>query len=95
MVVPNPIVIPMTVESDIVAFNMSVSSDVIAFAMSVGAAIYTSPVSDYEGPYSVIPTRSQQVLHTNNKRAISDIIVEPIPRNYGLVEYDGSHLTIS
>lgn len=49
----------------------------------------------FEGPYMVTPTRSTQLLHTSGKAMISDVIINPIPSNYGLVTWNGSVLTIS
>ena len=49
----------------------------------------------YGGPYEVIPRPRQQVLSTKGKTLDGDIIVHPIPNNYGLVIWDGAVLTIS
>lgn len=49
----------------------------------------------YEGPYEFTPTRSTQIAHTSAARLSRDIIVNPIPQNYGLVTWDGSVITIS
>lgn len=50
--------------------------------------------TDYEGPYSVNPTTSQQVLPTNNKKAHDNITVHEIPDIYGDVYRDGDTLYI-
>lgn len=49
----------------------------------------------YTGPYTVTPTRTTQVLFTDNKYMKENIIINPIPKNYGLVTWNGSFLTIS
>lgn len=49
----------------------------------------------YTGPYIVTPTRSEQVLPTEGKTLGQDIIVNPIPSNYGLITWDGAILTVS
>lgn len=49
----------------------------------------------YAGPYEVTPTRETQVLHTAHKVASRNIVVKPIPPNYGLITWDGSVLTVS
>lgn len=49
----------------------------------------------YEGSYHVTPTRETQVLPTEGKYMLSDVIVDPIPKNYGLVERIGMALRIS
>ena len=50
----------------------------------------------YPGPYEVTPQRrGAVVLETNGKRMTADVIVAEIPRNYGLITWDGSVLTVS
>ena len=38
---------------------------------------------------------AQVVVNEQNKKATADIIINPIPRNYGLVTWNGSVLTVS
>lgn len=49
----------------------------------------------YSGDYTVTPTRSTQVLATKGKSLQKNITVEPIPKNYGLITWNGSTLTVS
>lgn len=49
----------------------------------------------YRGPYEVTPTSETQVLPTEGKRMTADVVVNPIPSNYGLITWDGSKLTVS
>lgn len=49
----------------------------------------------YGGAYRVTPSRSNQVLPTIGRYLDRDIVIEAIPGNYGLVEWNGSVLTIS
>lgn len=49
----------------------------------------------YTGPYTVTPTRSQQILQTSRLAMTSNVIVEPIPSNYGLITWNGAALTVS
>lgn len=51
--------------------------------------------ADYSGPYQVTPSETEQVLPTANTSLASNIVINPIPSNYGLVEWNGSNLTIS
>ena len=52
-------------------------------------------VDPYEGEYSVTPSEAAQVLATEGKWARHDIVVQPIPNNYGRIEWNGSVLTVS
>ena len=54
---------------------------------------YDLPV--YDGITEVTPSNQAQVLQTSNKALTRNIVVNPIPSNYGLVTWDGSRLTIS
>lgn len=49
----------------------------------------------YEGETEITPTAQAQILRTNGKRMTADIVVNPIPNNYGLITYYGSTLTVS
>lgn len=51
--------------------------------------------AQYTGPTTVTPTQSEQVLHTQDLYVIDDIVIEPIPNNYGLITWNGAVLTVS
>lgn len=42
----------------------------------------------YNGPLEVTPTREQQTLPTSGKVLGENVVVHPIPKEYGLVSYD-------
>ena len=52
-------------------------------------------IPDYHGEYEVVPSGSRQVLHTAGEHLYRDVVVEPIPSNYGLITWNGSTLTVS
>lgn len=49
----------------------------------------------YEGAYEVTPTQYAQVLPTSGRELSQDVIVNPIPSNYGLITWNGSVLRVS
>ena len=49
----------------------------------------------YQGPYEVTPGREAQVLPTEARTLARDVVVGPIPQNYGLITYNGSTITVS
>ena len=55
----------------------------------------TIDVDIYDGVTEVTPSTQMQVLPVRNKTVTDNIIINPIPSNYGLVTWDGSRLTIS
>lgn len=52
-------------------------------------------VPTYDGPTTVTPSLQTQTLETAGKQLVSNITVNPIPSNYGLITYNGSVLTVS
>jgi len=50
---------------------------------------------EYTGATEVTPSRETQILHTNKRTVLSDITINPIPENYGLITYDGYKITVS
>lgn len=59
-----------------------------------GFAVVQTP-SEYDGPVVVTPSQQTQVLPTNGTRLTSNIKVNPIPSNYGLITWNGSIITVS
>lgn len=57
--------------------------------------VYSVGVPTYDGPQEVVPGRHAQVLRTDGTKVVGDIVVDPIPSNYGLVTWDGSVITVS
>lgn len=49
----------------------------------------------YTGQTVVVPSESRQILPTQGTLLAENIIVEPIPSNYGLICWNGSALTVS
>lgn len=49
----------------------------------------------YTGETEITPSEDTQVLQTANKTVVQDIIINPIPSNYGLITWNGSTLTVS
>ena len=49
----------------------------------------------YTGDTVITPTQETQVLHTEMKSVLTDITINPIPSNYGLITWDGAILTVS
>ena len=49
----------------------------------------------YTGATTVTPTQGVQVLATEGLVVPTNIIINPIPSNYGLITWNGSTLTVS
>ena len=49
----------------------------------------------YTGDTDITPGSTARTLPTNGKMLLTDITVQPIPSNYGLITWNGSVLTVS
>lgn len=49
----------------------------------------------YDGPYTVTPGEARIVLDTGRKNMAQDLVVEPIPSNYGKITWNGETLSVS
>lgn len=49
----------------------------------------------YTGETVITPTQETQTLVTTGKLIPADIVINPIPNNYGLITWDGTVLTVS
>ena len=63
-------------------------SGAVATAYTVGAAAF-------DGDYEITPTRETQIIKTAQTVLKRNIIVNPIPSNYGKITWDGGVLTVS
>ena len=63
-------------------------------ALSIGMP-YIDGGRRYEGEYSIRPQPYEQTLPTASRKLERDITVGAIPSNYGLIEWNGSVLTVS
>lgn len=89
------ITIPMTVQASAVTIPMDVSASSAEFSMSLGAIYAMSTVDNYEGVYEYTPTTETQTVEIEGLKATENIIINPIPSNYGLITWNGSTLTVS
>lgn len=52
-------------------------------------------VDPYAGEYEVTPSAEAQTLDTIGKRLTANVVINPIPSNYGLITWNGAFLTVS
>ena len=72
---------------------VSIEQDVIRPAKVEFATIRYGE-DPYEGPYEVTPTEEEQVLAVTGKTGQRNITVNPIPDNYGRLQWSGNTLTV-
>lgn len=57
-------------------------------------SIRGSHSAPYDGSYEVVPSEDLQTLGTQRRVLANDIVIHPIPSNYGRIDWDGSVLTV-
>ncbi len=61
----------------------------------VGIINIPTKQEEYRGIYEVTPSREMVELQTNGLSMARNVIINPIPSNYGLITWNGSVLTVS
>lgn len=52
-------------------------------------------VERYQGDYIFTPSSEEQIIPILGKTATDNIVINPVPSQYGLVTWDGSIITVS
>lgn len=52
-------------------------------------------IPEYEGAYEVTPSDESIVLETAGLETVNNIVINPIPPNYGKITWDGRVITVS
>lgn len=63
--------------------------------LDIEANIVVVQGDPYTGSYTVTPSSVTQTLDTANKTMATNVTINPIPSNYGLITWNGSTLTVS
>ena len=85
----------LTVSGNIVTTPLRVQGGIKTDPVRVGGGVSFTGADPYEGAYEITPTNETQVLETTHKKLAHNIIINPIPSNYGLITWNGSILTVS
>lgn len=79
--------------SDAKEITGEVNSQEMAGTILAGSGSGIIPI--YGGPCEVTPAQYQQILYTAGFEMTRNVVVNPIPQNYGLITYNGYHITVS
>ena len=58
-------------------------------------AIVHGSAEPYTGEYEVTPSQETQTLNCAGLQMSENVVVHPIPSNYGLITWNGAALTVS
>lgn len=73
----------------------SISGTLAKKCSLVGTISKDASLHYYDDDYIFTPSEEEQVIPTSNKFVSRNIIVNPIPNNYGLISWDGRVITVS
>lgn len=84
-------------------FNVAEQDKIYSFTVAqddaqtfgVDTAITLVNGAAYEGAYEITPTADVQIVPAAGLVMRNDLIINPIPDNYGLITWDGSVITVS
>ena len=89
------IAIPMKVSVSQVNLPVQVAVSDVELPIGVAASYQMVEGETYEGPYEFTPTQETQTAQTANKVLLENIVINPIPQNYGLITWNGAVITVS
>lgn len=89
------IAIPMRVAVTEQAIPMSIATSNVNLSAQLGASFSVVDADIYEGEYTFTPSEETQTILTKNKYLEDNIVINPIPSNYGKITYNGSVITVS
>lgn len=79
----------------VVAANAVLSDRIVPVQASVSTPVQYTQYPEYEGEIEFIPSAEAQTIHIKNTVAHTDIIIDPIPSNYGLITQVGAGIRVS
>lgn len=77
------------------SMNITIKPQKLAITTGKQIAREYVEVLPYEGEYEVTATNEIQILPTRNLRMTADLLINPIPSNYGRIDWNGQYLTVS
>ena len=86
--------VPMSVSVSSVSVPMRVSAQPNVSALT-GIKYEVTEYQKYDGPLEFTPSDESQIVETSERVLLSNIIINPIPSNYGKISYNGSVLTVT
>ena len=89
------IAIPMKVSVSQVNLPVQVAVSDVELPIGVAASYQMVEGETYEGPYEFTPTQETQTVQTADKVLLENIVINPIPQNYGLITWNGAVITVS
>lgn len=83
--------------SNIIEATATIADKVVEADASLTTSVrhWQTEYPDYEGAYEITPSAETQTLPSTDTVMHRDIVINPIPSNYGLITWNGATLTVS
>lgn len=88
------IAIPMRVSVNKVSIPVGVSASGVNLAVGIGATYVAANKEYYKGSYVFTPSDEMQTVPTADKVLSENIVINPVPSNYGRITYNGAVITV-
>ena len=87
----------MTLTAEYKPQSVSVSIDPQTMGVTLGTPVVKEyvDVETYTGTYEVTPSNETQTLNVEGMRMSRPLTVNPIPSNYGRIDWNGQYLVVS
>lgn len=85
----------MNVEIKPQALTVSIGGETLGISTGTPVVREIIERDPYEGAYEVTPSAEAQTLFTKNLRMTADVVINPIPSNYGLISWSGLGIRIT
>ena len=88
---------PLVLDGELTLLNVfdGELDDILEFDGELGIVTEFSGHEEYHGETDITPSEEVQTLLTDSKLMGSNIIIEPIPTNYGRITWDGTKIIVS
>ena len=67
----------------------------VSVSAELSSQVRVTQYPDYSGAYEFVPTAETQTIPTDHLVLLDNIVIDPIPSNYGLISWDGVVITVS
>ena len=83
--------------SNIIEATATIADNVVEADATLTTSVrhWQTEYPDYEGEYEFTPSAETQTLSSTDTVMHRDIVINPIPSNYGLITWNGATLTVS
>lgn len=89
------IIVPLKIEQSevVIPFGLETDTETIPLQLQTQIVVRADPTY-YEGSYEITPTESAQTLEVEELTMSQNLVINPIPQNYGEIVWNGSYILV-